>query len=262
MAWCESHTVLLRHRKTVSLAVALGIKPVQAVGHLTVLWHSALEQAEDGDLSTWGAGFIAATACWEGDADAFYSALVAHGWLTAEGLLHDWLDYTGRYLRDKYHARNREKLVAIWAKHERVYNEKGECTPTVHRQPVLPDRPDQTDQPNRDTCPHQEIVALYHNILPELPAVGKWTPPRQAFLRGRWAEDKERQALPWWEAFFKAVKASDFLCGRVNNWKADLEWLVRPTNFIKVVEGRYTTHNKNGGAAPVGSKYSDFGKKV
>src|ERR1041385_5456139 len=53
MAWIESHTVLLRHRKTIMLASALDIKPVYAIGHLHALWHNALEQQEDGDLSAW-----------------------------------------------------------------------------------------------------------------------------------------------------------------------------------------------------------------
>jgi hypothetical protein len=30
--------------------------------------------------------------------------------------------------------------------------------------------------------------------------------------------------------------------GQVNDFQADLHWLVRPTNFAKVINGRY--HNK------------------
>jgi hypothetical protein len=35
------------------------------------------------------------------------------------------------------------------------------------------------------------------------------------------------------------VAESDLLCGRKGEWRADLEWLLRPENFLKVIEGRY-----------------------
>ena len=107
-------------------------------------------------------------------------------------------------------------------------------------------------------CPHQEIISLYHKTLPELAKVKEWTDARQAFLRSRWLENPERQALAWWDGFFKKVKCSDFLCGRKTDFKANLEWLIRPTNFIKVLEGNYD--NRRGG--PISDKYAGFGKTV
>ncbi len=95
-------------------------------------------------------------------------------------------------------------------------------------------------------CPHQEIIALYHEILPELNRVVEWTEGRQSFLRTRWKEKKERQSLDWWRGYFRLVSESDFLTGKAKGFKADLEWLVRPSNFIKVIEGRY----KNNGVGP------------
>ena len=94
-------------------------------------------------------------------------------------------------------------------------------------------------------CPHQKIVELYHAILPELPKVAIWNGRRASMLRQRWNEDKRRQSLDWWEKYFLRVRASDFLTGKVESRKggapflADLEWIIRPTNFAKVVEGKY-----------------------
>ena len=39
--------------------------------------------------------------------------------------------------------------------------------------------------------------------------------------------------------FFEKVAASEFLCGRSVDFTADLEWLLRPENFLKTIEGRY-----------------------
>jgi hypothetical protein len=97
MPWVESHTVLTRHRKLIELSKELRLKPVYAMGHLHSLWHVALEQAEDGDLSSWSDEFIADSAQYPADAPQFVRLLQNHGWLDGK-LLHDWLDYAGRYL--------------------------------------------------------------------------------------------------------------------------------------------------------------------
>lgn len=100
-------------------------------------------------------------------------------------------------------------------------------------------------KPTTPECPHAEIVALYHEILPELRRVRDWTPDRQAFLRARWREKPDRQDLGWWRRFFGYVRRCPWLMGEGNPaddrepFTADLEWLVRPKNFRKVIEGKY-----------------------
>lgn len=93
-------------------------------------------------------------------------------------------------------------------------------------------------------CPQQRIIALYHDVLPELRRVREWNPMRQKLLARRWAEKPERQTLDWWRDYFAYVRKSRFLMGQTHGrdgrpFDCDLEWLVRPTNFAKVVEGRY-----------------------
>lgn len=107
-------------------------------------------------------------------------------------------------------------------------------------------------------CPHQEILALYHEVLPDLPSVREWTKARAKLMQARWNEnlkkghysDKEG-GLNFWRRYFTFVAESDFLCGRADPAKgkppflADLEWLIKPSNFAKVVEGKY---HRNGAA--------------
>lgn len=95
------------------------------------------------------------------------------------------------------------------------------------------------DKPMTKVCPHQKIIALYHKILPELTNVVTWTKQRQGYLKTRWSEDISRQNSSYWTNLFYKIKESDFLMGRVNSFKADLEWIVRPTNFVKIIEGKY-----------------------
>lgn len=99
-------------------------------------------------------------------------------------------------------------------------------------------------------CPHEAIVGLYHEILPMLPRVKVWNDSRRSMLRTRWREDKSRQCLDWWRQYFETVAASDFLCGRCppgkngRTFTADLEWLIKPTNMPKVLEGKYSNRRQ------------------
>ena len=98
-------------------------------------------------------------------------------------------------------------------------------------------------------CPASEIVELYHDCCPTLPRCMVLSPKRQGLIRQRWREvwadlkfDKPGM-IGWFREFFESVQRSDFLTGRAKSdrlWTADLEWLMLPSNFVKVAEGRYS----------------------
>lgn len=101
--------------------------------------------------------------------------------------------------------------------------------------------PDEPDEPG--PCPYAEIVAKYHAVLPMCRRVEQLTPARKAAMRARW-----RNELPTVQAFanyFADVATAPFLTGRVDGrngrppFVADLDWLLRPSNFVKVLEGKY-----------------------
>lgn len=97
---------------------------------------------------------------------------------------------------------------------------------------------------NTPDCPHAEIVALYHELLPANPRIKEWEGARQANLRARWRQDPKRQTLDYWRRFFSHVAASEFLTGRTTDrdgrpFLPGLDWLVMPKNFAKVIENRY-----------------------
>lgn len=91
-----------------------------------------------------------------------------------------------------------------------------------------------------DDCPHEQIVALYHEMLPELPRVRAMTSKRKSWLRARWNGEKKRQSLDYWRRYFGFVRECPFLMGQNGRgWTADFEWLVNEANFTKVIEGKY-----------------------
>lgn len=99
-------------------------------------------------------------------------------------------------------------------------------------------------KPAKPDCPHQQIIALYHQALPASPEIREWTPARAVHLRTRWNESPARQNLDWWERFFGYVAKSEFLTGRAHSqgrkpFCAPLDWMCKSENFAKIIEGRY-----------------------
>jgi hypothetical protein len=103
-------------------------------------------------------------------------------------------------------------------------------------------------------CFHEEVIDLYHIHLPTLRKVEIWNETRKGYLRQRWREVAlelsaakpitAQDVLNWWAEFFTHIGTSKFLTGRVNSkdgraFVADLEWILKPSNFAKIVEGKY-----------------------
>lgn len=119
------------------------------------------------------------------------------------------------------------------------------CPPDGEPEPAVKKLPE---------CNHQAVIELYHQHLPTMRRVEVWNETRAGYLRQRWrevstelAQEKNITAsdvLNWWAEFFQSVGKSRFLTGRVNGkdgraFVADLEWILKPSNFAKIVEGKY-----------------------
>ena len=109
-------------------------------------------------------------------------------------------------------------------------------------------------QKNQLPCPQQKLIELYHQQLPTLPMVRSWSSPtRVTTMRTRWREvckDKgfttEAEGLSWFEQFFAFCSQSAFLRGEGTPnretgrpFVPDLEWLLKPNNFAKIIDRRY-----------------------
>lgn len=106
---------------------------------------------------------------------------------------------------------------------------------------------DETRQKTRTPhCPAQEIVDLYHEILPMCPPIhdlGAGT--LRADLRARWRSKAKFQRLEWWRHFFETIRdRCPFLIGQKHDsnrrpFTGGLRWFVKASNFAKIVEGHY-----------------------
>ena len=103
-----------------------------------------------------------------------------------------------------------------------------------------------------DPTPYAAILDCYHGILPELRAVRKLTPARKTAIRQAWRGDLIGADLAKWQDFFSYVRARcPFLVGHKPGadgraFQCDLEWLMKPANLVKVIEGKYEEGARHG----------------
>jgi uncharacterized protein YdaU (DUF1376 family) len=123
---------------------------------------------------------------------------------------------------------------------------------TDNREPVVIKEPKGSlSEPKVPPCQHQAVIDLFHEVLPELPRVMIWNKTREGLLKARWREravmDKwqsEDDGLKFFRDYFDYVRRSKFLMGKVSGngkrpFECELEWLIRPNNWVKVLEGKY-----------------------
>lgn len=104
-------------------------------------------------------------------------------------------------------------------------------------------------------CPHQKIIEAYNRILGvKLPEVrlNLWKGKRASWLQARWKEQESRQKIEWWTGYFEYIRDKcNFLLGENDRgWKADLEWIVKSENMVKIIEGKYEKQSSSRGSVP------------
>jgi hypothetical protein len=100
-------------------------------------------------------------------------------------------------------------------------------------------------------CPFDAIVELYEEALPANPRVVALNGMRKAHIRARWRDVWEDERLDrdglldLFRRYFEKAARSKFLTGKTAGregrkpFVASLDWLMRPTRFLDVIEGRY-----------------------
>lgn len=105
-------------------------------------------------------------------------------------------------------------------------------------------------------CPHKDLLKLYQKHLPHLTQPRLWEGSRMTTMKSRWVQasrpseysPKGYNSLPdglaWWDSFFGYISNDTSLAkgfetnGRT--WQPDLVWIINPTNFAKIIDGKYS----------------------
>jgi len=105
-------------------------------------------------------------------------------------------------------------------------------------------------------CPYAKIKDLYHKICISYPKIKTIDGNRKTAVGARWRTYK---SLEVFEELFTIAENTPFLKGaNERNWSADFDWMMKPTNFAKILEHKYddrvqgeTQNSSMGGALGV-----------
>lgn len=80
------------------------------------------------------------------------------------------------------------------------------------------------------------LVENYHALCPKMSKVEVLNQTRKGYINARVSEFGIEKVI----AVIHKAGESDFLNGKNDKaWRADFEWILRPENFVKVMEGKY-----------------------
>ena len=93
-------------------------------------------------------------------------------------------------------------------------------------------------------CPLNEIIELYHEILPELPSVSVkngeiLSSELPSKIKRIWSKRKAYQDIEFWRFLFRSIRHMDLLMGKTKDFRASLFWIVGVQNFEKIINGNY-----------------------
>ena len=118
-----------------------------------------------------------------------------------------------------------------------------------------------TTEPLTDNNKHQEIINIFNSVCINLTSVVMLTDERIKCID----LIEKKHGLQSIGNVFMKINESDYLNGGgKDGWKADFDWILNPTNFIKILEDKYK-NRENGKVATKKSnvQYSqDFLNKV
>lgn len=86
-------------------------------------------------------------------------------------------------------------------------------------------------------CPYEKIKDLYNSTCISFPKIRVIDGKRKETVRARW---RTYGSLDVFKEVFERAEASRFLRGANESaWTADFDWMLRPTNMAKILEGKY-----------------------
>lgn len=248
--WIKMRVDLVEDPAVIAMAFALKIDEYGVVGRLHKLWSWADKHCSSGHAKgvtfVWIDRYIGHT--------GFAQSVSDEGWLVQgeSGIEFPKFDrHNGKSAKTRAEAADRKRVERLVAQESQKNCDKSATREEKRREELTTSIPNGIDaasvadaQPSgtsKPDCPHQAIIALYHEVLPQCPQVRDWTPARATQLRARWNEDDVRQNLDYWRRFFEYVAQCDFLMGRTGKtpFFADLEWMTKSSNFTKIREQKY-----------------------
>lgn len=244
--WIKMRIDLQSHPKIVRILSATQSDKFRAIGGLHAVWSIFDTHSEDGVLNGYSAKTLDHIIGWDG----FSAAMISVGWMveTPQGLeMPEFEEHNGKSAKRRAEDQKRKR-------------ESRKCPQNVQDLSIdLRTREEKRREEDKSSCDQQadhekpgridyELIAqAFAENLPGLPQPRDITEPRKKMIRaivrrgGRYAEPD------FFPKFFGYVAKSKFLMGNGEKvWHGCcFDWLLKPANFQKIIEGNYHSEADN-----------------
>lgn len=102
---------------------------------------------------------------------------------------------------------------------------------------MLPEKPAKTEKKTTIIIDYNYIFEQYNLICQGMTAVQKQSDSRKKAIKTRLTSGYTVQDIV--DVFQKASQSSFLKGNNIRGWRADFDWLLKPDNMIKVMEGKY-----------------------
>lgn len=107
----------------------------------------------------------------------------------------------------------------------------------------------------RDKVDYELIARMYNDTCVSFPRLEKLSEARKKAIKAR----LNTYSIEDFNLLFEKAEASDFLKGANNrNWSATFDWLIKDSNFAKVLDGNYDNRNSKPAASKKAEELDSF----
>ena len=147
----------------------------------------------------------------------------------------DQLENKKQYMRD-YMREYREKQRGIACKTNGKTNSKTNCKTNVRRLDKEGEKEREGEREKKERINYQEIVNLYNETCVSFPRCVSVSDSRKKAINAR----LKIYTIEDFKTIFEKAEASSFLKGaNGRNWSATFDWMLKDSNFAKILEGNY-----------------------
>lgn len=117
------------------------------------------------------------------------------------------------------------------------YNDNKNKNVNEYTPPIIPQGDVAHSDEHHETIDYNALMNTFNRMFEnKLPRISSMTDKRKKSVKARASEHGKTSIID----VFNNVAQSAFLLGRNNqNWRCDFDWIFKPTNFIKILEGNY-----------------------
>ena len=124
--------------------------------------------------------------------------------------------------------------TTLWTQHKNIkeYKENKESMNTLRQK-----NPERKTPSRAPAVPYEKIKDLYNELCKSFPRCTVMSNERKKAVKARFSSG---YTVEDFKTLFEKAEASSFLKGKNNsNWRPNIDWMVKPENMLKILEGNY-----------------------